>query len=134
MTRTDEQKQAEVDRINANQSANDGQRDAFVALGHTVLFTASISFMGEVRPAAEIEFVYILFGAWFVSAVGLLALTWSFQAAHNDNNRRVDTVHDDNADDRNVGLELANEIALWTFPAAMIATAIFAALNLWSVM
>ncbi|MDQ0566862.1 hypothetical protein GRI55_05415 [Erythrobacter citreus] len=133
MNRTDEQRQAEVDRINANQSANDNQRDAFVALGHTVLFTASISFMGDVRPAAEIEHLWLLFAAWFISVVGLFALTFSFQLANADNNRRVDQIHDDSADDRNIWLEVSNEIGLWTFPAAMTATMAFAGLNLWSV-
>lgn len=134
MSRTDKQKREEVAEINAAMSANASQRDAFIALGHTVLFTASISFMGDVRPAREIEFVSVLFFAWFLNAVGLIALTWSFQAAHNDNNRRIDRIHDDSAVDGNKGLEIANGVALWTFPAAMIATAVFAALNLWSVL
>lgn len=133
MNRTDEQKQAEVDRINANQSANDTQRDAFVALGHTVLFTASISFMGDVRPSAEIEHQWLLFASWFISLIGLFALTLSFQLANADNNRRVDEVHNDRTDDRNIGLEVSNEIGLWTFPVAMTATMAFAGLNLWSV-
>ncbi len=133
MSRTDEQKREEVAEINAALSANASQRDAFIALGHTVLFTASISFMGDVRPAQEIEFVWVLLFAWALNAVGLIALTWSFQAAHSDNNRRIDRIHDDAAVDGNKCLGITNGVALWTFPAAMIATAVFAALNLWSV-
>lgn len=132
--RTDEQKREEVAGITAALSANASQRDAFIALGHTVLFTASIAFIGDVRPAGEIEFVWVLLVGWTLNAVGLLALTWSFQAAHKDGVKRIALIHDDAADDRSKSLDAANCIALWTFPSAMIAIAAFAGLNLWSVM
>lgn len=134
MTRTDDQKREEVAAITAALSANASQRDAFIALGHTVLFTASIAFMGDVRPADEIEFVWVLLVGWTLNAIGLVALTWSFQAAHEDGVRRIAQIHDDAADVGSTSLHVANCIALWTFPTAMIAIAIFASLNLWSVM
>lgn len=134
MTRTDEQKREEVVGITAALSANASQRDAFIALGHTVLFTASIAFMGDVRPADEIEFVWVLLVGWTLNALGLVALTWSFHVAHKDGLRRIALIHDDAADVSSKNLDTINGIALWTFPSAMIAIAAFAGLNLWSVM
>lgn len=132
--RTDDQKREEVAGITAALSANASQRDAFIALGHTVLFTASIAFMGDVRPAAEIESVWVLLVGWALNAIGLVALTWSFHVAHKDGLRRIALIHDDAADVTSKSLNAVNWIALWTFPTAMIAIAAFAGVNLWRVM
>ncbi len=131
--RSEEDKRQEVSAIIAAQIANGGQRDAFVALGHTVLFTASIAFMGDIRPASEIEWTWLLFLAWASSVIGLFALTWSFREAHIAGNDRLAKIHDDHIADGLDMVDITNGVALWTFPISMLATASFAGINLWSV-
>lgn len=133
MMRDAEGKAREESNVVAAQIANGGQRDAFIALGHTVLFTASIAFMGDVRPAAQVEWLGLLFAAWISSVIGLFALTLSFQIADQAADQRLEKMHDDGADDQHRPLDICNMIALWTFPASMFGTAAFAAKNLWSV-
>ena len=131
--RSDEDKRQEVAGIIAAQIANAGQRDAFVALGHTVLFTASIAFMGDIRPAGEVEWTWLLFLSWASSVIGLIALTWSFREAHVAADERIAKIHDDDADDGLDAVDFANAVALWTFPLSMLLTAVFVGTNLWSV-
>lgn len=133
MMRDAEGKAREENSVVAAQIANGGQRDAFIALGHTVLFTASIAFMGDVRPAAQVEWIGLLFAAWTSSIIGLFALTLSFQVADRAADERLVHMHDDHANDRHRALDVCNSIALWTFPISMLGTAAFAAKNLWSV-
>lgn len=46
--RSDSDWRPELQEINASNIANEAQRDAFVALGHTALLAASIAFIGGV--------------------------------------------------------------------------------------
>jgi hypothetical protein len=133
MTRSEQDRREEAAAIIAAQIANASQRDAFAALGHTVLFTASIAFMGDVRPAAEIEWHWLVFVAWASSVLGLFALTLSFQLADSAAEKRIKALHDEGADDHHFWLNVWNFLALWTFPVSMLATAGFAAKNLWSI-
>ena len=131
--RSEEDKRQEVAAIIAAQIANGGQRDAFVALGHTVLFTASIAFMGDIRPAGKVEWTSLLFLSWASSVVGLIALTWSFREAHVAADERIANIHNDDADDSLDAVDFANAVSLWSFPLSMSLTAAFAAINLWRV-
>lgn len=133
MIRGEQERRDEAAGIISAQIANASQRDAFGALGHTVLFTASIAFMGDVRPAAEIEWHWLVFVAWASSVIGLFSLTLSFQLADSAAEKRIKALHDDGADDRHLWLGVCNFLALWTFPVSMLATASFAAKNLWSI-
>ena len=112
--------------------ANEGQRDAFLALGHTVLFTASIAFVSDVRPAEEVQGLWLLFVAWTLSIIGLFALTLSFQTAKSEAEKRLRDIHKDHVDDRGLLTNFCNGIALWTFPLSMLLTVIFAGINLWN--
>lgn len=122
----------EAAEIAAAQVANASQRDAFVALGHTVLITASIAFMGDVRPAGEVEVLWLLILSWAVSVIGLFALTLSFHAAHSDSERRRLQIHDASLDDRDRLTSVCNMLALWSFPVSMLLTVVFATINLWN--
>jgi hypothetical protein len=133
MTRSEQDRREEAAAIISAQIANASQRDAFALLGHTVLFTASISFMGDVRPAAEIEWHWLVFVAWASSVIGLFALTLSFQLADGAAEKRIKYLHEEGIDDRHFWLSACNSLALWTFPVSMLATAGFAAKNLWSI-
>ncbi|WP_143738505.1 hypothetical protein [Erythrobacter colymbi] len=133
MTRTPEQKMKESAEIKAAQMANESQRDAFTALGHTVLFSASIAFLADIRKPSEIEQIWLLYSAWASTLIGLFALTWSFQEAHRAANRRISSLHDDNASDATPLLDALNFVSLWSFPISMLGIAAFAAINLWSI-
>ena len=119
--------------VKAAQITNASQRDSFTALGHTVLFSASIAFLADIRKPSEIEQIWLLYSGWGSTLVGLFALTWSFQEAHRAADRRISSLHDDNASDATRLLDALNAIALWSFPISMLCVAAFAAINLWRI-
>lgn len=131
--RSPQEVQQEAAELSAAQIANGGQRDAFAALGHTVLFTASIAFIGDIRPAVEVQGLWLLMISWTSSVIGLFALTLSFQIAHSEADKRRQAIHDVLVDDRGLVTNMCNGIALWTFPLSMLLTVVFAAVNIGSV-
>lgn len=127
--RSPEECRDEVQAIDAAHIANEAQRDAFVALGHTALFAASIAFIADVRPAGEAEAIWALYVAWGSSVTGLLALTMSFDIARRAANSRRQLIYEQNVNDSGRLVNLCNAAALWTFPVSLIFLAIFAAIN-----
>ncbi|MGC4252342.1 MAG: hypothetical protein QM605_13010 [Sphingobium sp.] len=67
--------------LDAAHAQNEAGRDAFIALAHTALFAASVSFVGDVAPITEAIWQPALILGWSADVVGLLALTFSFGAA-----------------------------------------------------
>jgi hypothetical protein len=128
MVRSPEAVPQEIQDNSAAHIANEIQRDAFVSLGHTALFAASIAFIGDVAKPGEAEFLWILYLAWASSVLGLLSLTASFELAKRQNDKQRDLVH-------LLALEVspfadyANRLALWTFPISLICLAFFAGIN-----
>lgn len=120
---------SELEAIDAAQIANEAQRDAFVALGHTALFAASIAFIGDVRPAGEAETLWSLYIAWASSIVGLIALMFSFDVARRAANSRRRSIYYQIVDDSAALVNLCNAVARWTFPISLIFLAAFAAIN-----
>lgn len=128
-TRSPEDCRSELEAIDAAQIANEVQRDAFVALGHTALFAASIAYIGDVRPAGEAETLWSLYIAWASSVVGLLALTFSFDVARRAANARRRSIYEQIVDDSAALVNFCNAVALWTFPISLIFLAAFATIN-----
>lgn len=128
-SRPPEECRSELQAIDAAQIANEAQRDAFVALGHTALFAASIAFIADVRPAGEAEALWSLYVAWTSSVVGLLALTVSFDVARRAANSRRQSIYEQVVDDSAGLVNFCNAVALWTFPISLILLAVFAAIN-----
>lgn len=121
----------ELQDINASHLANEAQRDALVALGHTALFAASIAFIGGVEALKSAHGLGFLCGAWGSSVIGLFALTLSFELAKRCANDRRKAIHDQNAPHGSMA-ELSNSVALWTFPLSMTLLTIFAVVNIYA--
>lgn len=126
--RTEQEKQQELATLYQSHTQNEAARDSFVGLGHTALFAASISFVGDVAPLQSAVFVVALILAWASSVVGLLSLAWSFEASRKASDARIKAINDPVAPD-SLRLEQMNRIALWTFPISLILVFIFAAAN-----
>lgn len=119
----------ELQDINASYMANEAQRDAFVALGHTALFASSIAFIGGVDALKSAKGLVFLCGAWGMSVLGLFALTLSFELAKRCADKRRKAIHDAEEPD-SASAALANSIALWTFPVSMTLLTAFAVVNI----
>jgi hypothetical protein len=98
---------------------NEAGRDAFLAVAHTALFAASVSFVGDLRPIENLVWVGALISAWIAGVTGLLALTVSFSAARRAIDARRAALNDPIAP-TNLFAERLNGVALWSFPAALL--------------
>lgn len=114
--------------LDAAHAQNEAGRDAFVALGHTALFAASVSFVGDVAPLTEAIWKPMLLAGWSADVIGLLALTLSFGAARRSIDARRAALNDSEAPTSG-GLELLNGIALWCFPVALLCLFSFVTAN-----
>jgi hypothetical protein len=114
--------------LDAAHAQNEAGRDAFIALAHTALFAASVSFVGDVAPITEAIWRPALVLGWLAAVVGLLALSFSFGAARRAIDARRAALND--ADPPNDRIcELLNATALWSFPVALLCLFSFVTAN-----
>jgi len=114
--------------LDAAHAQNEAGRDAFVALAHTALFAASVSFVGDVAPLAEAIWKPLLIAGWTADVTGLLALTLSFGAARRTIDARRAALNDIDPPSSNLA-EFLNGVALWSFPAALLCLFSFVTAN-----
>lgn len=126
--RTEEEKQQELSSLTQSHTQNETARDAFVGLGHTALFAASISFVGDVAPLKSATWIPALIMAWTSSVVGLLALALSFEIARKAIDARISAINETEAP-ASPALERVNRLSLWTFPLSLVLVFVFAAAN-----
>jgi len=114
--------------LDAAHAQNESSRDTFVALAHTALFAASISFVGSVAPIAHAVWKPALVSCWFSDVAGLLALTCSFVAARRAIDARRAALNDLEAP-LDEWVERLNAIALWSFPVSLLCLFSFVTAN-----
>lgn len=114
--------------LDAAHAQNEAGRDSFIALAHTALFAASVSFVGEVAPIGMAIFKPVLLLGWAADVVGLLALTFSFGAARRAIDARRVALNDPNPP-TNIWAERLNGISLWSFPVALLCLFSFVTAN-----
>ncbi|MEH3036205.1 MAG: hypothetical protein PGN23_06895 [Sphingomonas adhaesiva] len=68
----------ELQALDQAHAQNEAARDSFVALAHTALFAASVSFVGSAVPLSKAIWTSALIAGWTLDVAGLLALTISF--------------------------------------------------------
>src|SRR5437588_2905779 len=114
--------------LDAAHGQNEAGRDVFIALAHTALFAASVSFVGDVAPLTQAIWVPVLIAGWTASVVGLVALTISFGAARRAIDARREALNDDNPPNSWIP-EALNAIALWSFPVTLLCLFSFVTAN-----
>lgn len=128
MSRTPEDYAHELQALDAAHAQNEAGRDAFIALAHTALFAASVSFVGDVAPLTEAIWRPALIAGWLADVVGLLALTISFGAARRAIDARRAALNDSDPPS-SFWPDLLNGVALWSFPAALLCLFSFVTAN-----
>ena len=128
MTRSPEEVERELQVIDAAHAQNEAGRDAFVALAHTALFAASVSFVGDVAPVTHAKLLPVLLFGWTADVVGLLALTVSFSAARRFTDARRRALYEPEAPAGRLPKWL-NAISLWSFPVALVCVFLFVLTN-----
>lgn len=118
----------ERDMLDAAHTQNEAGRDAFVALAHTALFAASVSFVGDVAPLADAILIPVLIAGWAASVIGLLALTISFGAARRAIDARREALNEEDPPKSRIP-ELLNAISLWSFPVSLLCLFSFVTAN-----
>lgn len=114
--------------LDAAHAQNESGRDAFVALAHTALFAASVSFVGSIAPVHEAIWIPALILGWTSDVVGLLALTLSFGAARRAIDARRRALNDVDPPSNRL-CEWLNAIALWSFPVSLLCLFSFVTAN-----
>jgi hypothetical protein len=107
---------------------NEATRDAFLALAHTALFAASVSFVSDLAKSGHTRLLCLLILAWSSNVVGLFALTLSYPATRQHILERQKRIWDAAAPNARYA-DLLNGIALWTLPIALLCTFVFATAN-----
>jgi hypothetical protein len=111
--------------------ANQNGRDAFLAVAHTALFAASISFVGDVVKDHELQFVWLIISSWAVGVVGLVSLVASYASAQHEIGKRREAIFHDTHSNYNLTSKL-NKMALYSFPIVLFLTFAFAACNVFN--
>lgn len=127
--RTDDDFAHERTALDAAHQQNETQRDSFIALAHTALFAASISFVGSVAPLRTAIWRPVLVTGWTSSVVGLLALTFSFGAARREIDRRRAALNDETPPAPSQILGLLHTVATWSFPLSLLCLFSFVTAN-----
>lgn len=127
-SRSKEEIHAELESLNAAHLQNESARESFLALAHTALFAASVSFVGDLESGSGMKALWVLLLGWGASVVGLGALTLSYHESSRHIRKRHSQVYEA-ACDEPTGLDALNGIALWSFPFALVSTFLFAAVN-----
>lgn len=115
--------------LDAAHAQNEAGRDAFIALAHTALFAASVSFVGDVAPITKAIWRPALIACWLADVIGLLALTFSFSAARRAIDARRAALNEENPPEDRL-CEQLNAISLWSFPVALLCLFSFVTANL----
>jgi hypothetical protein len=126
-----EEVRAELSALNDAHLQNETTRDAFLALAHTALFAASVSFVSDLIKNGAGDFLWLLLVAWISSVVGLSALTASYSATARLIKSRQDQVYSATVKEPKLA-NILNSIALWSFPVALLSTFAFAGLTIFS--
>jgi hypothetical protein len=126
--RTKEDYEHERQALDAAHAQNEAGRDAFIAVAHTALFAASISFVADVAPITKAIWIPILISAWAANVIGLFALTLSFGAARRAIDARRAALNDEDPPNH-PWAEGLNAIALWSFPASLLCLFSFVTAN-----
>lgn len=118
----------ELEALDQAHAQNEVARDSFVALAHTALFAASVSFVGSAVPLAKAVWPAVLIGGWAFDVVGLLSLTISFATARRAIDARREALY---ADTPPIAIwsDRLNGFALWSFPAALLCLFSFVTAN-----
>lgn len=118
----------ELQALDQAHAQNEAARDSFVALAHTALFAASVSFVGSAVPLAKAILPWVLIAGWALDVLGLLALTISFAAARKVIDARRAALYAETPPIA-VWLDRLNWFALWSFPAALLCLFLFVTAN-----
>jgi hypothetical protein len=118
----------EREALDTAHAQNEAGRDAFLAIAHTALFAASISFLGDVAPVGKAIWLTALIAAWSASVVGLSALTLSFSAARRQIDARRAALNEAEEPPDRLASTL-NAVALWSFPVALVCLFSFVTAN-----
>lgn len=118
----------ELQALDQAHAQNEAARDSFVALAHTALFAASVSFVGSAVPLSKAVWPAMLIAGWAVDVLGLLALTISFATARKAIDARRAALY---ADTPPVAIwsDRLNGFALWSFPVALLCLFSFVTAN-----
>lgn len=122
----------ELQALDQAHAQNEAARDSFVALAHTALFAASVSFVGSAVPLAKAVWTGALIAGWTLDVAGLLALTISFVTARKAIDARRAALYDD-IPPVAAWSERLNGFALWSFPAALLCLFSFVTANVVSI-
>lgn len=128
MSRTAEDFAYERGTLDAAHNQNEAGRDAFVAVAHTALFAASVSFVGDVAPLNQAIWLPVLIAGWAASIIGLFALTISFGAARRAIDARRAALNEDNPPNSSL-CDVLNAISLWSFPVSLLCLFSFVTAN-----
>jgi hypothetical protein len=126
--RTSEDLKHELQALDAAHAQNEAARDSFVALAHTALFAASVSFVGSAVPLAKAIWPWALVAGWAIDVLGLLALTVSFATARKAIDARRAALYAETPPVA-VWSDRFNGFALWSFPAALLCLFSFVTAN-----
>ena len=118
----------ELQALDQAHAQNEAARDSFVALAHTALFAASVSFVGSAVPLAKAIWPWALVAGWAIDVIGLLSLTISFATARKAIDARRVAIYAETAPIA-VWSDRLNELALWSFPAALLCLFSFVTAN-----
>lgn len=118
----------ELEALDHAHSQNEAARDSFVALAHTALFAASVSFVGSAVPLAKEIWPAALILGWLIDVLGLLSLTISFATARKAIDARREALYAD-APPIAPWSDRLNSFALWSFPAALLCLFSFVTAN-----
>ena len=118
----------ELQALDQAHAQNEAARDSFVALAHTALFAASVSFVGSAVPLSKAVWTSALIAEWTLDVIGLLALTLSFVTARKAIDARRAALYDEMPP---IALwsDRLNGLALWSFPAALLCLFSFVTAN-----
>lgn len=128
MSRSPDEIAYELDTLDTAHLHNETNRDTFIALAHTALLAASVSFIGDVAPLHSAAWKPLVIVAWAASVVGLLAHTFSFVVIRKEIDARRSAINEEAPPESKTGENL-NNLALWTFPIALLLIFAFVSAN-----
>ena len=126
--RSPDELRQELQGLDQAHAQNEAGRDNFVALSHTALFAASVSFVGSAVPLKTAIWLPALVAGWTIDVLGLLALTISFATARRAIDERRSALYAE-IPPIAVWSDRLNGFALWSFPAALLCLFSFVTAN-----
>lgn len=132
VARTREQFKRDLDDSSQAHAGNETSRDAFLAVAHTALFVAAVAFASDLDASTVKGFWLAIIGLSF-NVLGLIAQTISYPAASHLIHRRYEQVNSKD-EPKSKLVDVCNNIALWSFPASVLAICAFVLINLGTAM